>query len=199
MKSLFSLNCLGQFVEVIIGIVALVLSALLSFSFFASLDASIPAFSVLALSLTEGGLLAWLVVFVAKKHHPILSMVAGLMTGACIVTTFLVTMTSAYILVFHQDNLVSGLLATVTEAVLLLMFGLHVLAAIIPPIVIRLESWLGVTRPVRVVESGEPASPLLEVSQQVISKTRNRLNGHRKPPTLLAAMPVENDHEPIEG
>lgn len=142
MARLFNWHWLAVVVKVALGVTALLLSAILSYSFFMSIKpAGMDVFPFAALSLTEGGLIAWIVIFSTMKHHMITSLIAILMIVACFITTIVVTF-AELIVIFQDHALVDN--ATVKNGTLILleiMLALHVLAAISDFLIGKVE-WL---------------------------------------------------------
>lgn len=117
----------------------LLLSGLLSYSYFSGMNSDIPLFPLLALSLTEGGIILWVVIFFTENHHPIKSLISGLMVVLCIGTTSLVTATSMIEYVFHLHNVISLYATGVTNVVLCAMLMAHMLSMIATPLIDKIE------------------------------------------------------------
>lgn len=117
----------------------LLLSALLSYAYFGGMNTDIPLFPLLALSLTEGGIFLWLVIFATERHHPTKSLVSGMMLILCIATTSLVTATSMIEYVFHLHNVIAAYATGATDVVLCVMLMAHMLALVSTPVIGKLE------------------------------------------------------------
>ncbi len=131
MNALFNWNWLSVVMKVVFGLAALLLSAILSYTFFSGIEpAGMSIFPFAALTLTEGGLVAWMLIFSAMKHHSIKSLIALLMVGGCLVTTITVTF-AELVQLFQDHTLVSN--ATIKNGTLILlevMLAAHILATI---------------------------------------------------------------------
>lgn len=142
MTSLFNWHWLATIAKSAATVVVLLLSAILSYTFFKSISPpGMDVFPFAALSLTEGGLVIWLLIFSAMKHHVINSLIALIMIGACLITTLVITF-AELIQLFQDHSLVDN--ATVVNGTLILlevMLGLHLVAAMADFLVGKIE-WL---------------------------------------------------------
>jgi hypothetical protein len=163
-KKLFNMNFFSWVIKGVLGMATLLLSAILSYSFFLAISpAGMAVFPFAALTLTEGGFLGWILIFSLMKHHQITSVVALLMIVFCFVTTIVVTF-AELIQLFQDHTLVSN--DTVRNGTLILleiMLGLHILAVASDFLIIKIE-WLikeyipqaDTVPPTSVVESHSP-------------------------------------------
>jgi len=151
MGNLFNWNWLAIVVKVVLGLAAILISAILSYTFFLGIEpAGMAIFPFAALTLTEGGVLGWMLIFAGMKHHRIKSLIALLMVVFSVITTLVVTF-AELIQLFNDHSLVSN--ATVKNGTLVLleiMLGAHIVAAISDFLIGKIES---------IMSSGAP-SPL---------------------------------------
>jgi hypothetical protein len=130
MQALFNWHWLSNVVKFVMSLAALLISGILSYTFFQGISpAGMAIFPFAALSLTEGGFVAWIVIFSTMKHHKINSLIAVIMIGACLLTTLVITF-AELIQLFQDHTLVSN--ATVQNGTLILlevMLSLHIVAA----------------------------------------------------------------------
>jgi hypothetical protein len=166
MARLFNWHWLAVIVKVALGVTVLLLSGILSYSFFQSIKpAGMDVFPFAALSLTEGGLIAWIVIFSTMKHHVINSLIALLMIGACFITTIVVTF-AELIVIFQDHSLVDN--ATIKNGTLILleiMLALHVLAAVSDFLIGKIE-WL--------VKTWVPVNHMLTPPERQVMIEENR-------------------------
>lgn len=142
MHQLFNLNWLAGLMKAALGLAALLLSALLSFTFFGAISPTgMAVFPFAALTLTEGGLVGWLIIFVCMVHHKVSGLIAVLMILFCFITTITVTF-AELIQMFQDHSLVSSdIVRNGTLILLEVMLGLHVLAALSDFMIAKFE-WL---------------------------------------------------------
>jgi hypothetical protein len=142
MARLFHWHGFAQVLKIGATLAALLLSGILSFSYFSSISpAGMAVFPFAALSLTEGGLIVWTLIFTSMKHHRINSLIALVMIIACFVTT--VTVTLAELIQLFQDHALINNQIVINGTLILLeiMLGCHLLAAMSDFLIGKIE-WL---------------------------------------------------------
>lgn len=164
MKGLFNWHWLSLVIKTVLGLAALLVSAILSYTFFNSIKpAGMDVFPFAALSLTEGGLIGWILIFSTMRHHPIKGLIALIMVIASAVTTIAVTFAELIVL-FQDHSLIDNM--TVKNGTLILleiMLAAHILAALSDFLIGKMEVLIG-QPPVRPTRVQQPTQHVEQVS-----------------------------------
>jgi len=156
MKGLFNWHWLSIVIKTVLGLAALLVSAILSYTFFNSIKPEgMDVFPFAALSLTEGGLIGWILIFSTMRHHPIKGLIALIMVIASAVTTIAVTFAELIVL-FQDHSLIDNM--TIKNGTLILleiMLAAHIIAALSDFLIGKME-----------VLTGQPPAPQKIVRQQ---------------------------------
>ncbi len=144
MNGLFNWHWLSLVIKTVLGLAALLVSAILSYTFFNSIKpAGMVVFPFAALSLTEGGLIGWILIFSSMRHHPIKGLIALIMIIACAVTTIAVTFAELIVL-FQDHSLIDNMTVKNGSLILLeIMLAVHIIAALSDFLIGKMEVLTG--------------------------------------------------------
>ncbi len=126
-------NVLGNFFKLLAAVVVGGFAVVLEYAFFQSISPpDKPWFPYLAMSLTIGGFLCWMLSFRLIRHNPLHTMIAFLMMIGCAAASLVVAGTEFYSWIAeHYSITTSPLMYQNVTTMLLIIFCAHVVALIV--------------------------------------------------------------------
>jgi hypothetical protein len=126
-------NVLGNFFKLLVAVVIFGFSTVLEYTFFLSISpADKPWFPILAMGLTAGGFIGWLLSFRLIRHNPLHTMIAFLMMIGCALASLVVAGTEFYSWIAeHYDIATNPAMYQQVTTMLLVVFCAHVVALLV--------------------------------------------------------------------